>query len=67
LIKDIEYIQDGIFGVILWNYKRKIDCDLKFGNVIAEGRYFKPDLRLVLDYEQDFNLLKNIINYFNRI
>lgn len=38
-----------------------------FGNIVAEEKYFKPDWRIVIDYKEDLILLKNIINYFNRI
>jgi spore coat polysaccharide biosynthesis protein SpsF len=39
----------------------------KYGNITAQIEYFKPDWRIVLDYEEDLILLKKIIKHFNKI
>ena len=57
-------------GINILNYLKEIQDvfnNIKVGNISAKDIYFHPDWRIVLDYQEDLILLKNIINYFNRI
>jgi spore coat polysaccharide biosynthesis protein SpsF (cytidylyltransferase family) len=57
-------------GWNIWSYSKELQdeyFDLKYGNLCAKDNNFKPTWRIVLDYETDLILLKNIINYFDRI
>lgn len=48
-------------------YKYHFCKPLKFSNIVAEEDYNYPNWRVVLDYKEDLELLKIIINHFNRI
>ncbi len=47
-------------------YFLKNDSKIKRFNLIAKKKHNRPDLRLTLDYPEDFELIKRIIIYFNK-
>jgi spore coat polysaccharide biosynthesis protein SpsF len=58
-------------GWNIWAYSERLNTgylgSLHFGNIIAKEEYCFPDWRIVVDYPEDLELLKIIINGLNNI
>jgi len=58
-------------GWNILNYSDKLQNDafenLKIGNYHAPIKYFKPDLRLTLDYPEDLELMKEIVSAIGEV
>ena len=49
-----------------WVYFENIDgCVIKQLNGVPK-KYFREDIRMTLDYEEDFQFFSTIINHFNQ-